>query len=122
MQNNGNNNINSYFVDIYEQAVTDSLLIFGYHIAGIISLHLKEKYSIARLGETAYNPKVLSDALEALLDGSAKIVQRRILRLLYRRIGIEQPFAITINFEERILKARNAFEKKCVIKPNFKKE
>ena len=51
-----------------------------------------------------------------------KIVQRRILRLLYRRIGIEQPFAIAINFEERIFKARKAFEKKCVINPTFKKE
>ena len=72
MQNSGSSNSNSSFVDIYEQAVTDSLLIFGHHIAGIISLHLKEKYSITRLGDTAYNPKVLSNALESLLDGSAK--------------------------------------------------
>jgi hypothetical protein len=119
--NSDNNHIGS-FVEIYEQAVIDSLLIFGHHISGIVLLYMKEKYSIIQLGDTATNPKILLDALESLLNGGAKIAQRRILRLLYRRIGIEQSFSIAINFEEKIHKARKEFEKKCNHSYRYRKE
>jgi hypothetical protein len=95
----------------YEQAVTEALTILGRHVAGIITLYIKEKYLIC-LGETFDNPKMLTDALESTLEGGARIIQRRILRLLYRKIGIEPHFAITINFEEKITNAKKEFEKK----------
>lgn len=114
--NNDDNTIddNSYspFIEIYEQAVTESLLIFGRHIKGIISSYLKEKYSINRIGYTAANPKILSEALMIILNGGSKIAQRRILRLLYNKIEIEQPFDTTIDFEKKILKAIKEFENK----------
>ncbi len=116
MQNNGNsnnnNNSHSSFIEIYEQVVIDSLLIFGHHIPIIICMFLREKYSITRIGYTATKPKILLDALDLILNGGAKIAQRRILRLLYNRVGIEQSFDTTINFEEKILKAFKEFEKK----------
>ncbi len=111
MQNNNNSNNNSSFIEIYEQVVIDSLLVFGHHIPRIICMFLREKYSLTRIGYTATKPKILLDALELILNGSAKIAQRRILRLLYNRIGIEQSFDSTINFEEKILKALKEFEK-----------
>lgn len=114
MQNKENydkNGINS-FLEIYEQAIIESLLIFGHHFAGIISLHLKEKYSITRIGDTISNPKILSDAMESLMDDSAKVIQRRILRLIYQEIGIKFPFYFTINFEDEILNAKKEFDRR----------
>lgn len=99
------------FEEIYGQAVAESLSILGQHIAGIIVLYVNEKYSI-RLSETFENPKALSEALRSTLDGGTRIIQRRILRLLYYKLGIEPRFALTINFEEKVIKAKEEFEKK----------
>ncbi|MGA9154838.1 MAG: hypothetical protein WBZ36_29995, partial [Candidatus Nitrosopolaris sp.] len=41
----------------------------------------------------------LPDALEEVIDGGSRVIQRRILHLLYSRIGLELPFAMTTNFE-----------------------
>ncbi|HXS60271.1 MAG TPA: hypothetical protein VN703_05605 [Candidatus Sulfopaludibacter sp.] len=109
-KDNGNCNPTNKFIEIYEQSIIESLLIFGHHFAGIISLHLKEKYSISRLGDTVYNPRILTDAMECLMDASAIIIQRRIIRLVYHRIGIELSFSYDFNFEERILNAKKEFE------------
>jgi len=105
---------NSYspFIELYEQAVTEALLIFGRHIKLIVSSYLKEKYSISRIGYTAANPKILLDALKRILNGGSKIAQRRILRLLYIKIDMEQSFDGTLDFEEKILKAIKEFENK----------
>jgi hypothetical protein len=103
--------IQNRFKEAYEQAVTEALSILGLHVSAVITSYIEEKYSI-RLSDTADNPKALSDALEATIDGARRIVQRRILRLLYNNIGIPLPFVITINFEEKILNARKEYEKK----------
>lgn len=99
------------FEEIYGQAVDESLSILGQHIASIIILYVNEKHSI-RLSETYDNPKALTEALKSTLDGGTRIIQRRILRLLYYKLGIEPQFAITINFEEKVIKAKEEFEKK----------
>lgn len=98
------------FNEAYEQAVAEGLSILGKQISLVISSYIEEKYSI-RIIDTADNPKALSDALYATIDGGARIVQRRILRSLYKRIGIELPFAMTINFEDKILKVKKEYEK-----------
>jgi hypothetical protein len=76
----------------------------------LIVSYLEQKYSIT-LAETADNPKALSEALDAALDESRKIIQRRILRLLYERINIKFPSYMIINFEERISQAKKMYEK-----------
>ena len=111
-KNNPKNNDNITFNAIYEQAINESLLIFGEQIATVISLHIKEKCSITNLGDTVENPKILSEAFEDFLDNGSNVIKRRILRLLYQRIGIEQTFVITINFEEKVLRAKKEYEKK----------
>ena len=99
------------FEEIYGQAVSESLSILGQHIASIIILYVNEKYSI-RISKTFDNPKALTEALKSSLDGGTRIIQRRILRLLYYKLGIEPQFALTIDFEEKVIKAKEEFEKK----------
>ncbi len=69
------------FKEVYKQAVEEALSILGKNVSVIINSYILEKYSI-RLTDTGDNPKLLSDALEAVIDGGSRIVQRRILRLL----------------------------------------
>ena len=97
------------FKEAYRQAVEEALSILGRNVSIVINSYILEKYSI-RLTDTGDNPKVLSDALEAVIDGGSRIVQRRILRLLYNRIGVELPFAMTTNFEDKILTAKKEYE------------
>ena len=99
------------FEEIYGQAVTESLSILGQQIGNIIISYVYEKYSI-RLSETFDNPKALTEVLKSTLDGGTRVIQRRILHLLYYKIGIEPQFALTINFEEKVIKAKKEFEQK----------
>jgi hypothetical protein len=99
------------FKEIYGQAVTESLSVLGQQIANLIISYAYEKYSI-RLSETSDNPKALTEALKSTLDGGTRIIQRRIIRLLYNKIEIEPQFSLTINFEEKVLKAKKEFEQK----------
>jgi len=85
------------FNEAYKQAVEEALSILGKNVSVVT--------------DTGDNPKLLSDALEAVIDGGSRIVQRRILRLLYNRIGVELPFAMTTNFEDKILTAKKEYEK-----------
>jgi hypothetical protein len=105
-----NFNTQNKFKEAYKQAVEEALLILGKNVSVVIKSYILEKYSI-RLTDTADNPKALSDALEEVIDGGSKIVQRRILHLLYDRIGLELPFAMTTNFEDKIVAAKKEYEK-----------
>ena len=98
------------FKEAYKQAVEEGISILGKNVSAVINSYILKKYSV-RLTDTEDNPKALSDALEAVIDGGSKIVKRRILRLLYNRIGVELPFAMTIDFEDKVLKAKNEYEK-----------
>lgn len=101
---------NNSFKEAYKQAVEEGLSILGKNVSAVISLYILEKYSV-RLTDTEDNPKALSDALESVIDGGSRIVKRRILRVLYNRIGIELPFAMTINFEDRLLATKKKYER-----------
>jgi hypothetical protein len=101
------------FKEMYNQAVMEGLSILGKHVSAVIISYIKKKYSI-RLSDTSDNIKALSDALDATISGGTRIVQRRILRSLYNRIGVELPFAMTVDFEDKILKAKTEYEKKYI--------
>src|SRR5712692_775984 len=87
MINVQNNNDN--FRKIYAEAVREAMSILGEGTA-VITTHLEQKYSI-NLADTADNPKALSEALEFSLIGGKRVIQRRILRLLYEKIDHKPP-------------------------------
>ena len=91
-----------------------SMKLFQYlgpHIAKTIKFYVNEKYSV-RLNDTYNNPQALTEALHSVIDGATRVVQRRMLRILYDKIGIEPHFVMTENFERKILDAKEIFEKK----------
>jgi hypothetical protein len=99
------------FNEAYGQAVIQALSILGKDLSAVIISYIKDRYSV-NLSDTADNPQALSNALYAVIDGGTRIIQRRILRLLYNRIGVELPFAITSNFEDKVLMQKRNM-KKC---------
>lgn len=104
------NHTQNKFNEAYEQAVVQALSILGKDLSVVITSYIKDRYSVS-LSDTAENPQALSNALYAVIDGGTRIIQRRILRLLYKRIGIDLPFAITSNFEDKVLIAKKEYEK-----------
>lgn len=99
----------STFDKIYAEVVAEAMSVLG-EGTFLITNYLEQKYSIT-LADTADNPKALSEALCAALGGSMKVIQRRILRLLYERMSLRFPSYMTINFEEKIIEARKTYEK-----------
>lgn len=106
-QNNDKNR--SDFDKIYAEVVSEAMSVLGEGTSLIVS-YLEQKYSIT-LAETADNPKALSEALDAALDESRRVIQRRILRLLYERINTKFPSYMTIDFEERISQAKKRMKR-----------
>jgi hypothetical protein len=97
------------FASLYAEAVNEALSILGDKVSAVVTGYLNEKYSM-HLTETADNPKALSDALDVAIDGGKRVVERRILRVLYQRIGLPAPSSMTVDFEEKIRQARKDFE------------
>jgi hypothetical protein len=97
------------FRKIYGETINEALLVLGYSISRIIALYVNEKYSM-RLIDTYNSPNLLTEALKSTIDGGTRIIQRRILRILYEKIEIEPDFAILMNFEEKIVQAKKIFE------------
>lgn len=99
------------FAKLYEESVDEALSVLGPHIANLIKFYVFEKYSL-RLKDTYNNPTVLTESLKSVIDGATRVIQRRILRLLYEKIGIEPHFVITEDFEKKVFEAKELFEKK----------
>lgn len=97
------------FDRIYAEVVAEAMSVLG-EGTSVITNYLEQKFSFS-LAETADNPKALSEALGSALGGSTRIIQRRILRLLYERMNMKYPSYMTIDFEERIFEVKKAHEK-----------
>lgn len=98
------------FENLYDESVDEALSVLGPHIANLIKFYVNEKYSV-KLNDTYRAPEALTEALKSIIDGGTRVIQRRMLRILYGKIGIEPHFVITENFEKKILEARETFEK-----------
>ena len=79
------------FKEAYKQAVEEALSILGKNVSVIINSYILDKYSI-RLTDTGDNPKLLSDALEAVIDGGSRIVQEEYF--VYFTIELELNFPL----------------------------
>ncbi len=95
---------------MYAEAVREAMSILGEGTV-IVTTHLEKKYSI-NLADTADNPKALSNALEFSLSGGERVIQRRILRLLYEKINHKPPPGTVTDFEQQIIQARKEYEKR----------
>jgi hypothetical protein len=80
------------FDEAFAQATSESLKILGVVVSKIVTDYLEEKYSI-HLTKTVTNPAALDEALEHAIDGGRIIVERRLVNLLYEKLGMEESSA-----------------------------
>jgi len=96
------------FKSVYARAVNEAMSALGEGSQSITTF-LEKKYSIT-LADTAGSPHALSEALESAIDGGRRVIERRIIRLLYESINKKAPQAMTLDFEKLVTDARKQFE------------
>jgi hypothetical protein len=91
----------TFFEKAYSSAVKEGMLILGEDVSRIVQDYIEEKYSFL-IENTSQDPKALSEALHFAIDGGKRIIERRIIRLLSKKLDIEYHSAELINFEKQI--------------------
>lgn len=99
--NSKEENNSTFFEKAYSTAVKEGMLILGEDVSKIVQDYIEEKYSFL-IENTAQNPKALSEALYFAINGGKRIIERRIIRLLSKKLDIEYHSAELINFEKQI--------------------
>ena len=96
------------FEDAYAHAVTDGIKILGPVVSKIVTDYMESKYSV-HLTRTADKPSVLDEALEHAIDGGRIIVERRIIRILTEKLGLNEEFTSVESFEKRVQDVKQKF-------------
>ncbi|WP_337863225.1 hypothetical protein [Nitrososphaera sp.] len=99
------------FEEAYSAAVAEGMKILGEKVAAVVENYLEQKYSI-RLEDTVNNPQALADALDAAIDGGARVVLRRILRVLHQQMDLDPPTRMTVDYAERIREVKKQYMEK----------
>lgn len=99
--NSKEENNSTFFEKAYSTAVKEGMLILGEDVSKIVQDYIEEKYSFL-IENTAQNPKALSEALYFAINGGKRIIERRIIRLLSKKLNIGYHSAELINFEKQI--------------------
>lgn len=110
--NNGDNsrkNNITFFENAYSSAVKEGMKILGDDVSKIVQDYIEDKYSFL-IEHTSKDPKSLSEALHFAIDGGKRIIERRIIRILSKKLDIEYHSAEVINFEKQIKEMRKSFE------------
>jgi hypothetical protein len=103
------------FEEAFAQATNESIKILGNVVSKIVTDYLERKYSV-HLSKTSNNPSALDEALDHAIDGGRTIVERRLMNILYEKLGLE-PSASETNtgnmdtpsFEQRVNDARRRY-------------
>jgi hypothetical protein len=105
------------FEEAYEQATNEAIHILGNVVSKIVTDYVEHKYSI-HLTKTASNPAALDEALEHAIDGGRIIVERRLINLLYEKLGLQlnsqnivgiETGTKIVTFERRVEAARQEY-------------
>jgi len=99
------------FENAYSSAVKEGMKILGDDVSKIVQDYIEDKYSFI-IENTSEDPKSLSEALQFAIDGGKRIIERRIIRILSKKLDIEYHSAELINFEKQIKEMRKRFEEK----------
>ena len=91
----------TFFEEAYSSAVKEGMLILGDNVSKIVQDYIEEKYSFL-IEHTSQDPKALAEALYFAINGGKRIIERRIIRLLSKKLDIDYHSSELINFEKQI--------------------
>ena len=98
----------------FAQATGEALKILGDVVSKIVSDYLESKYSI-QVTKAQVSPAALDEALEHAIDGGRIIVERKLITLLYEKLGLDRPLTTNqgnsnlSSFEEKVNEARRRY-------------
>jgi hypothetical protein len=101
------------FDEAFAQASSEAIKILGDVVSKIVTDYLEIRYSIS-IAKIGNNPAALDEALEHAIDGGRTIVERRLMNLLYEKLGIDSISKINNNlfsFEQRVDEVRRRYYK-----------
>jgi hypothetical protein len=103
---------NVSFEEVYAESVDNAIKILGDIVSKIVTDYLNHKYSLD-ITKTADKPYILDEALSHVIDGGKLIIERRIINMLYKKMGlVANPTSKgTVSFEESIYQARERYNK-----------
>lgn len=106
------------FEEAYAQATTEAIQLLGGVVSKIVTDYIQDKYSV-HITNTADNPAALDEALNHAIDGGRKIIERRLITLLFQKLGLQPSFQKIKNekmqnesFVQRIEYARKTYTNK----------
>ena len=101
------------FDEAFAQASSEAIKILGDVVSKIVTDYLEIRYSI-NLSKIGNNPAALDEALEHAIDGGRTIVERRLMNLLYEKLGIDSFSKIDndlFSFEQRVDEVKRRYYK-----------
>lgn len=103
---------NISFEEVYAESVANAIKILGDIVSKIVTDYLAHTYSID-ITKTADKPYILDEALNHVIDGGKLIIERRIITILYKKMGLLENLSSTsiVSFEERVNEARERYNK-----------
>ena len=101
---------NISFEEAYAHAVIEGIKILGPVVSKIVADYIESKYSV-HLTRTADKPSALDEALEHAIDGGRIIVERRIIRSLSEKLGLNEEITSMGSFEKRVQETKQKFIK-----------
>lgn len=102
------------FEEAFAEASSEALKILGDIVSKIVTDYLEIKYSI-HVTKAHNNPAMLDEALEHAIDGGRTIIERKLINLLYEKLGLDRPLTTNqgnsnlSSFEEKVNEARRRY-------------
>jgi hypothetical protein len=100
----------------YADALNHGLEILGVQVSGVVANYVSRKYGM-NMGETFSDPVRLSEALERTLGSGALLIERRIVRSIYRQLSLpltDADFHLTSaqDFKRYVIQSQALFSKR----------
>ncbi|MDW0144337.1 MAG: hypothetical protein QOK69_05075 [Nitrososphaeraceae archaeon] len=102
------------FEEAFAQASSEALKILGDVVSKIVTYYIETKYSI-HVTKAQNNAAALDEAMEHAIDGGITIVERKLINLLYEKLGLDRPLITNqgnsglSSFEEKVNEARQRY-------------
>jgi len=94
------------------EAIDEGLLMLGESGREVIYFRLKQSYALKK-EDAPGNPEIFVKCLREIFGSGAEVIERAIIRSLYKKLGMEFKAKKGFGFMEYLNEARKTFEQKA---------
>jgi hypothetical protein len=93
------------------EAIDEGLRMLGESGREVIYFRLKQSYALKK-EDVPNNPEIFMECLRGIFGSGAEVIERTIIRSLYKKLGMEFEAKKGFGFMEHLNEARKTFEQK----------